>query len=658
MKQAKKSRLLAMLLAVIILLSMLPTVAFAEENESKLAEQCTVTEGCTLEEGHERECAFAESETESAAELAEAEDTEEAVEEQVETLSESGITTFDELIMAINNVENGGTVTLAGDIAGNVEVSSNKQFTLNLNGKTLNGQIKISNADANVSIQNGIVTHNGENLAAATILISAGKAILSDNLTVNATSTSGKSIAIAVVSTGELEANGVNVGSNDWGIGLLNSAQANLTNMNVLTGGNPISTSAAQSDPSMNVTIDGGTYKCTNANGNWSYVGIYWASHGTLNIKNGTFTSLSPEAASLFVKNGTVNIDNGNFTGTKDGLKITSEQVDSTEIEVNINGGNFAGIRSGLYIKTTATGNAKNDKFSVTVKDGVFDNIYTSIKDFSPQVSFEGGSFIKGDGWFSDETNHWYNRNDSDAIAYKAEHIFKRIVDKEATAAQNGSKHEECTLCHYQKAAVEIPALGHDYKEEWSSDEANHWHDCNDCDERADKAEHIFEWIVDKEATAVQNGSKHEECTVCHYKKAAVEIPALGHDYKEEWSSDETNHWHDCNDCDGRADKAEHIFKWIVDKEATAAQNGSKHEECTVCHYKKAAIEIPALGGNTGNPGKPSGGNTSNSGKPSGGSPQTGDNSHVALWISLLAVSLIGLLATLLAMKKKNYRGN
>ena len=170
MKQAKKSRLLAMLLAVIILPSMLPTVAFAEENESTLAEQCTVTEGCTLEEGHERECALAESETESAAELAEAEDTVETVEEQVETLSESGITTFDELIMAINSVENGGTVTLAGDIAGNVEVSSNKQFTLDLNGKTLNGQIKISNADANVSIQNGTVTHNGTVMSNCTIL--------------------------------------------------------------------------------------------------------------------------------------------------------------------------------------------------------------------------------------------------------------------------------------------------------------------------------------------------------------------------------------------------------------------------------------------------------------------------------------------------------
>lgn len=425
MKQTKKSRLLAILLSAAMLLSMFTTVAFAEENESIPAEQCTVTEGCTLEDGHEGECAIAEPETEPIAEPTEATEaenttgteenksepsetmeetaTEEAVEEQVETLSESGVTTSDELIRAINNVENDGTVTLAGDIAGNVEVSSNKQFTLDLNGKTLNGQIRISNADANVSIQNGTVTYNGSSTNDATIVISAGKAVLSDNLTVNATSTSGQSIAIVVAYNGQLDANGVNVNSNDYGIGLLNSAQANLTNMNVLTGGNPISTSAAQSDSSMNVTIDGGTYKCTNANGNWSYVGIYWASHGTLNIKNGTFTSLSPEAASLFVKNGTVNIDNGNFTGTKDGIKITSEEANAQKIEVNINGGHFAGTRTGLYIKTTANGGAQGN-FSVTVKDGDFDGtkygFYIDIKGFDPNVSFEGGSFNKGTDGF------------------------------------------------------------------------------------------------------------------------------------------------------------------------------------------------------------------------------------------------------------------
>ena len=151
----------------------------------------------------------------------------------------------------------------------------------------------------------------------------------------------------------------------------------------------------------------------------------------------------------------------------------------------------------------------------------------------------------------------------------------------------------------------------------------------------------------------------------------ADKLPVKGHDYKEEWSSDETNHWHDCNDCDERTDIAEHIFKWIVDKEATVAQKGSKHEECTVCHYKKAAVEISALGGNTDNPSKPNGGSsqtgspskpnggssqTGNPSKPSGGSPQTGDNSNVTLWISVMVVSLICLVGVLLVMKKKIYR--
>ena len=68
MKQAKKCRLLSILLSAAMLLSMLPTVAFAEETESTPAERCTVTEGCTLEAGHGEVCAVAESETESTAE--------------------------------------------------------------------------------------------------------------------------------------------------------------------------------------------------------------------------------------------------------------------------------------------------------------------------------------------------------------------------------------------------------------------------------------------------------------------------------------------------------------------------------------------------------------------------------------------------------------
>lgn len=39
-----------------------------------------------------------------------------------------------------------------------------------------------------------------------------------------------------------------------------------------------------------------------------------------------------------------------------------------------------------------------------------------------------------------------------------------------------------------------------------------------------------------------------------------------------------------------------HRFKWVIDKEATATEKGSKHEECEVCGNKKDAVEIPATG--------------------------------------------------------------
>ena len=70
------------------------------------------------------------------------------------------------------------------------------------------------------------------------------------------------------------------------------------------------------------------------------------------------------------------------------------------------------------------------------------------------------------------------------------------------------------------------------------------------------------------------------------------------HSYGSEWKYDAGNHWHECS-CGDKADKAVHDFKWVVDKEATATQKGSKHEECKVCGYKKAAVEIPATGSTT-----------------------------------------------------------
>ena len=93
---------------------------------------------------------------------------------------------------------------------------------------------------------------------------------------------------------------------------------------------------------------------------------------------------------------------------------------------------------------------------------------------------------------------------------------------------------------------------------------------------------------------------------------------------------------------DKTVDKATgHQYEWVIDKEATATEKGSKHEECKVCHDKKAAVEIPA----TGTPTDPTPENPN--------SPQTGDNSMMALWIALLFVSGFGVITTAVYGKKR-----
>ena len=119
------------------------------------------------------------------------------------------------------------------------------------------------------------------------------------------------------------------------------------------------------------------------------------------------------------------------------------------------------------------------------------------------------------------------------------------------------------------------------------------------------------------------------------------------HSYGADWKSDADNHWHECP-CGDRKDTAAHSFKWVIDKEATATTRGSKHEECTVCGYKKAAVEIPA----TGSAAKPSDqpdnlGNTT--------SPKTGDSSNPALWSALLFISGGAVIGTTVVSRKKKY---
>ena len=258
--------------------------------------------------------------------------------------------------------------------------------------------------------------------------------------------------------------------------------------------------------------------------------------------------------------------------------------------------------------------------------------------------------------WKSDNTDHWKECTVVGCGVIiegsKAAHTAGEwIIDTPATATTSGSKHKECTVCGYTMATETIPATGggehtHSYGSEWKNDADNHWHECS-CGDKKDTAAHTAgEWIIDTPATATTSGTKHKKCTVCGYTMTIETIPATGggehtHSYGSEWKNDATNHWHECS-CGDKADKAAHDFKWVVDKEATATQKGSKHEECRVCGYKKAAVEIPATGTPT-EPGKPT----------DSDSPQTGDNSNMILWIALLFVSGGVVIGIIVYSKKK-----
>ena len=151
-------------------------------------------------------------------------------------------------------------------------------------------------------------------------------------------------------------------------------------------------------------------------------------------------------------------------------------------------------------------------------------------------------------------------------------------------------------------------------------------------------AEHQHEYKVvdEKPATCTEAGYEESVCQICGDKQVTA-IAALGHN-----------------------------FTWVTDKEATATEAGSKHEECTVCGYEKAAVEIPATG-TTEEPSEPSQPSETPSEPPtdtdtsSGNqtedttSPQTGDNSNIALWIAVLLSAGAALTGTVLYSRKRKY---
>ena len=119
----------------------------------------------------------------------------------------------------------------------------------------------------------------------------------------------------------------------------------------------------------------------------------------------------------------------------------------------------------------------------------------------------------------------------------------------------------KCTVCGAEYGDV----LGHDFTTSWTHDDNEHWKQCSRCDKKDDVGPHTWDnGTITTAPTCTKAGKKTYSCTKCDATKIEP-IPATGHSWKSDWTSDATHHWHECanENCDvtdnaGKKGYAEH----------------------------------------------------------------------------------------------------
>ena len=119
----------------------------------------------------------------------------------------------------------------------------------------------------------------------------------------------------------------------------------------------------------------------------------------------------------------------------------------------------------------------------------------------------------------------------------------------------------KCAVCGAEYGDV----LGHDFTTSWTHDDNEHWKQCSRCDEKDDVSPHTWDnGTITIAPTCTKAGEETYSCTKCGATKIEP-IPATGHRWKSDWTSDATHHWHECanESCDvtdnaGKNGYAEH----------------------------------------------------------------------------------------------------
>ena len=180
--------------------------------------------------------------------------------------------------------------------------------------------------------------------------------------------------------------------------------------------------------------------------------------------------------------------------------------------------------------------------------------------------------------WQHNATHHWHEclnancdvkNNDSKKDGYGAH------TGGTATCTQRAT----CTVCGAEYGDV----LGHDFITIWTHDDNMHWKQCSRCDAKDDVSPHTWDnGTITIAPTCTKAGEETYSCTKCGATKIEP-IPATGHRWKSEWTSDATHHWHECanESCDVTDNAGKNGYAEHSGGKATCTQNA-------VCEFCKA----------------------------------------------------------------------
>ena len=190
-------------------------------------------------------------------------------------------------------------------------------------------------------------------------------------------------------------------------------------------------------------------------------------------------------------------------------------------------------------------------------------------------------------------------------------------VTKKATCTESGTQEKKCEYCG-KTVTESIPATGHQWKSDYTTDkkathsstgiESIHCSVCDaiqpDSERTVPIIEHTFgEWEIVKAPTCVDDGLKKRTCkdADCGYVEE-VTLPATGHKWESDYTEDKaptctadgSKSIH-CSVCDavkeGSAKKVRatgHNFgKWTITKKPTVDEEGSRERVCSVCGEKE-----------------------------------------------------------------------